>query len=114
LSVSRASSILVAYDGSAASRRGLEATAELVGYGSTVVVAASSDDAGSADALLEARQYLNDRHVLARYVAAEGRPLEGVLSAAAEIGADLLVVARANGMAESLTRRSPCNVLLVR
>jgi nucleotide-binding universal stress UspA family protein len=113
--VSRARSILVAYDGSAASRRGLEATAELVGYGSTVtVVAASSDDAGSADALLEARQYLNDRHVLARYVAAEGRPLEGVLSAAAEIGADLLVVARANGMAESLTRRSPCNVLLVR
>lgn len=111
----RPKSILIAYDGSEAGRRALDAAADLVGYASTVAVVAVSGDRGPADdPLSKARHHLSSRHVFARYVYADGHPVERLLETADEIGADLVVLGGANGVTEAVVRRAPCDVLVVR
>ena len=108
-----AKSILVAYDGSDAGRRALDAAAELIAYGSTLAVV-GIQTGRSSDPLAEASRYLSGRHVFARYIDADGHPAETVLEAAATLGADVIVVAGANGSLETVVRRAPCDVFVVR
>jgi nucleotide-binding universal stress UspA family protein len=112
-SVSRARSILVAHDGSEAGRRALAAGADLMGYGSTLAVVGTGTSR-SKDSLADASHYLSTKQVFARYIDGNGHPAETVLEAAAEVGADVIVVAALNGSLESVARRAPCDVLLVR
>ena len=111
--MSRAKSILVAYDGSEAGRRALDAAAALMGYGSTLTVI-SRPTTASPDPLADASRYLSGRHVFARYKDGEGRPAETILKAAADVAADIIVVASLNGALDRVIRRSPCDVLVVR
>jgi nucleotide-binding universal stress UspA family protein len=104
--------ILLAYDGSDASRRALDAAADLVGYGSTLTVV-GLEAAGAA--LVEARERLLRRHVVAR-IAGTTDELE---EAVRDHGPDLLVVGRgaADGAAAdalgAVVRSAPCDVLIV-
>jgi len=111
LNVSRAKSILVAYDGSEAGRRALDAATELMGYGSTLAVVGVTTL--STDPLADALRYLSDRRVFARYVDGDAHPAETVLEKAAELRSDVIVVASRNGSVESVVRRAPCDVLVV-
>jgi nucleotide-binding universal stress UspA family protein len=111
--MSHAKSILVAYDGSEEGRRALSAAIDLMGYGSTLAVVGVSTSV-SIDPLAEASRYLNDRNVFARYIDGDGHPAETVVDTAAEIGADVIVVAALNGSLDSVVRRAPCDVLVVR
>jgi nucleotide-binding universal stress UspA family protein len=84
----QARSILLAYDGTDASRRALDAAADLTGYGSTLtVVGVRVADSELADA----RERLLLRHVVARFAA----PTDELLAAVRDSAADLLVVGRA-------------------
>jgi nucleotide-binding universal stress UspA family protein len=112
-SVSRARSILVAHDGSEAGRRALDAAADLMGYGSTLAVV-SAGTSLSSDPLADASHYLSSRHVFARYIDGDGHPAETILEVAAELGADVIVVAALSDSLESVARRAPCDVLVVR
>jgi len=88
--------IVTGYDGSDGSLRALDAAAELVGYGSTLVVVSTSTR-GSAhlrQLVDEARQRLLHRQVLARFVEFAGDLGEGVAEAVASLGADLVVLDR--------------------
>ena len=88
--------IVAGYDGSEGSARALDAAAELVGYGSTLVVVSTST-AGPAhlrQLVDEARQRLLRRQVLARFVEFAGELGEGVAGAVANLGADLVVLDR--------------------
>lgn len=111
--VGRAKSILVAYDGSEAGRRALDAAAELIGYGSTLAVVGIRDGR-SEEPLGDASRYLSSRHVFARYIDADGHPVQSVLEKAAEISADVIVVPNLNGRLERVIRSAPCDVLVVR
>jgi nucleotide-binding universal stress UspA family protein len=111
--MSVAKSILVAYDGSEAGRRALDAAAEMMGYGSTLAVVGATTTL-SPDPLADASRYLSGRHVFARYIDGDGHPAETVLSTAAEVGADVIVLAALNGSLESVISRAPCDVLVVR
>jgi nucleotide-binding universal stress UspA family protein len=111
-SMGGAKGILVAYDGSEAGRRALDAAADLVGYGSTLAVVGICT--GSDEPLGDASRYLSGRHVFARYIDAQGRPAEAVLEKAAELSADIIVVANLNGSLEHVVSHAPCNVLVVR
>lgn len=95
--------ILVGFDGSAAARRALDAAADLTGYGSRLTVVAVRSEADAA------REHLLARQVVARYL----EPAETLVDTAAEVGADLLVVARRAQSAE-VVRGAPCDVLVVR
>jgi nucleotide-binding universal stress UspA family protein len=110
--MSQAKRILVAYDGSEGSRRALDAAMEVMGYGSTLAVVGAVT-AFSRDPLAEASRYLTARHVLARYIDGNGHPAETILSTAADLDADVIVLA-ANGSLESVVRGAPCDVLVVR
>jgi nucleotide-binding universal stress UspA family protein len=111
--MSRAKSILVAYDGSEAGRRALDAAAGLMGYGSTLAVVGVTKTL-SGDPLADASRYLSDRHVFARYIDGEGNPAEMALAKAGVVDADVIVVAALDGSLEAVIRRAPCNVLVVR
>ena len=113
LVMGRAKSILVAYDGSEAGRRALDAAAELIGYGSTLAVVGIHE--GLADEPLgDALPYLSSRHVFARYIDADEHPVQAVLEKAAELSADVIVVPNLNGRLERVIRNAPCDVLVVR
>jgi nucleotide-binding universal stress UspA family protein len=109
-----AKNILVAYDGSDAGRRALEAAADLVGYGSTLAVVAMNRTRAARDPLAEANRYLNARHVFARYLDAAGDPAGTLLDTAEKVGADVIVVDRLNGSLDSVVRSASCDVLVVR
>jgi nucleotide-binding universal stress UspA family protein len=111
--MSHAKSILVAYDGSEGGRRALDAAAEMMGYGSTLAVVGATTTV-SNDPLAEASRYLSDRHVFARYIDGDGNPAETVLDTAADVSADIIVVAAQNGSLESVIGRAACDVLVVR
>jgi nucleotide-binding universal stress UspA family protein len=105
--------ILVAYDDSEAGRRALDAAEGLMGYGSTLaVVGVTTTD--SPDPLAAASRYLRGRHVFARYIDGEGHPAEKVLSVAGDLQADVIVVTALDGSLDSVIRRAPCDVLVVR
>jgi nucleotide-binding universal stress UspA family protein len=110
--MARAKRILVAYDGSEAGRRALDAAAELMGYGSTLAVAGMTT-ALLEDPLADAARYLSSRHVLARYIDGDGNPADVVLATARLVEADVIVVAALNSL-ETVVRRAPCDVLVVR
>ncbi|HKH32470.1 MAG TPA: universal stress protein [Gaiellaceae bacterium] len=109
----RSKKILLAYDGSEAGRRALDAAAEMMGYGSTLAVVGAAKTR-STDPLGDAWRYLSDRQVLARFINGNGHPAETVLNTAVEIGADVIVIAALNGSTESVIQRAPCDVLVVR
>lgn len=116
--------IVVAYDGSPASRRALDAAADLTGYGSTLTVVSVAPDEGAGDtALAEARDRLLHQHVSAKYIQAIGDPADELVAAAREFEADLVVVGRSNAgrrasagdrsFDSAVLRRAPCDVLVV-
>jgi len=111
--MARAKSILVAYDGSQAGRRALDAASELMGYGSTLAVVGAGATL-SPDSLVDAAHYLTDRHIVARYIEGDGHPSETVVSTAVDVGADVIVLAALNGSLETVIERAPCDVLVVR
>jgi nucleotide-binding universal stress UspA family protein len=111
--VARAKSILVAYDGSDAGRRALDAAADLMGYGSVLAVVGVRTGL-SEDPLAEASRYLSGRHVVARYVQGNGHPAETLLDTAADVHADVIVFGGVDGSLDTLLRRAPCDVLVVR
>jgi nucleotide-binding universal stress UspA family protein len=98
--MSRAKRILVAFDGSAAGRRALEAAAELVGYGSTLTVVGA-----------DASRYLSARHVFARSIDGHGQT---VVETAAEVEADVIVLAAPHAALDSVLQAALCDVLVVR
>src|SRR5688500_15885731 len=102
--MNRAKNILVAFDGSDAGRRALDAAADLVGYGSTLAVVAVDRKRSARDPLVEASRYLSARHVFARYVDGDDRPSETLLDTAEKVGADMIVVAGLNGSIEQVVR----------
>jgi nucleotide-binding universal stress UspA family protein len=114
---------MVGYDGSDASRRALDAAADLVGYGSTLsVVTVETREVGSW-VTRDARTQLQRRHVEARYHETSGEPAEQLVLKANELGADLVVVGRRGRMplrallgsvSSRVVRRAPCDVLVVR
>jgi nucleotide-binding universal stress UspA family protein len=109
--------ILVSYDGSSASRRALDAVADIAGYGSVVavvgVVAGRDDLTGERRRLVdEARQALLDRHVVARCFAVDGDPADALLGYAAELDADLVVLARPSPARAVVVDGAACDVLL--
>lgn len=111
--MAHAKRILVGYDGSEAGRRALDAAAGLMGYGSTLAVVGVTTTL-SPDPLADASRYLSGRHVFARYVDGDGDPAETILSTAGDVQADVIVVAALNGLRDSVLRRAPCDVLVVR
>jgi nucleotide-binding universal stress UspA family protein len=115
--------IVVGYDGSDASRRALDAAADLVGYGSTLaVVTVQNGEVGRA-AASDARDRLLNRHVEAQYHEPTGEPAERLVDTATQLGADLVVVGRRNrgplrallgSVSSRVVRRAQCDVLVVR
>ena len=110
--------ILVGYDGSSASRRALDAVADLAGYGTTVAVVAAPQDVENPAAELrrlvdEARDALLRRHVAARCFASEGDSAASLADVARDLDVDLLVVARPSAAAASAVDGAECDVLLV-
>jgi nucleotide-binding universal stress UspA family protein len=115
--------IVVGYDGSDASRRALDAAADLVGYGSTLSVITVRNAEVDGAATREARDHLQLRHVSAAYHEPAGEPAEQIVEAAQTLGADLVVVGRRNrsplrallgSVSSRVVRRAPCDVLVVR
>ncbi len=117
----RARTIMVAYDGSRASGRALDAAADLTGYGSSLtVVHVQRPEEQDARAVDRAREDLLGRRITARYLEPCGDPAEQVVEAARAVGADLLVVGRRNAVGPALgsvsadvVARAPCDVLVV-
>ena len=110
--------ILVGYDGSSASRRALDAVANLAGYGTTVAVVVAPQDVESPAAELrrlveEAREALLRRHVAARCFAAEGNRITSLVDVARDLDVDLLVVARPSAAAGWAVEGAECDVLFV-
>jgi nucleotide-binding universal stress UspA family protein len=115
--------IVVGYDGSEASRRALDAAADLAGYGSTLAVVSVQTPEVRESASREARNRLHERHLEAQYLEPAGDPSERLVEAAVELGADLLVVGRRSrtpvqallgSVSSRVVRRAPCDVLVVR
>jgi nucleotide-binding universal stress UspA family protein len=113
--------ILVGFDGSDSSRRALDAAADLAGYGSTLaVVYVRSDAASGGDTVDLAREQLLRRHVVARYLEADGNPASEIVDAARAFDADLVVVGRRSALrrlvgsvSTAVVRGAPCDVLVV-
>jgi nucleotide-binding universal stress UspA family protein len=115
--------IVVGYDGSEASRRALDAAADLAGYGSTLAVVTVQDGEVGREAATDARARLQTRHVEAAYHEPVGEPAERLVETAAGLGADLVVVGRRNrgplrallgSVSSRVVRRAGCDVLVVR
>jgi nucleotide-binding universal stress UspA family protein len=117
----RARNILVGYDGTDSGRRALAAAADLVGYASTLSVAAvvpQDDSAESADLVREARAQLLRHHVLARYLQPAGELIDVLIETSRKLGIDLLVVGRTAGSRPSqatgaVIASAPCDILIV-
>ncbi|GIU93906.1 MAG: hypothetical protein KatS3mg012_0363 [Gaiellaceae bacterium] len=116
--------ILVGFDGSEAAWRALDAAIELTGYGSTLTVATVAPEGQSPpDVPLEVRERVHARGLTAAYVRRAGDPVEELLRAADELGAELVVVGRSTRASEAgepsdsvgaaLVRRAWCDVLVV-
>jgi nucleotide-binding universal stress UspA family protein len=123
--------IVVGYDGSEASRRALDAAADLSGYGSTLAVVCvesgprNTDNlahAARAGVLDQAHEHLLERHISARYLRPIGDAAEELVGTARELDADLLVVGRRDrgaigrlvgSVSAKVVRRAPCDVLVV-
>jgi nucleotide-binding universal stress UspA family protein len=116
--------ILVAFDGSDAAWRALDAAIRLTGYGSTLTVATVAPEGHTPPARLDdVRERVHARGLTAAYVQRAGDPAEELLRAAEELGAELLVVGRsgaergdaepAGSVSATLVRRARCDVLVV-
>ena len=115
--------IMVAYDGSDAAGRALDAAADLAGYGSTLAVV--TVHAGEIDTSTTARSTragcCGDTSRLATTRRAESRR-SSLWRRRTSSEADLLVIGRRNGDASDflgsvssrVVRRAPCDVLVVR
>ena len=88
--------IVVGFDGSAGSRRALEAASQLMGFGSelTVVTVAPDGENGGREMLARARDFLLARLVTATYVHRHGEAAAEIVVAADELSADLIIVGR--------------------
>jgi nucleotide-binding universal stress UspA family protein len=114
--------IIVAFDGSEASQRALDAAADLMGYGSSLaVVHVRRAGAPEGQAVSRARERLLQRQIPARYLEACGHPAKEIVEAARAVGADLVVVGRRDALkrvlgsvSAAVVRRAPCDVLVVR
>ena len=129
--------IVVGYDGSDAARRALGRAAELATEGTKVVVVhatpsvyggstpgpADPEEETRAEGLLqEARELLGRRGLEAEALKPVGPPAEELVSAAAELAAELIVVGRRRSPAAHLlgsvsskvVREADCDVLVVR
>ena len=112
--------ILVGFDGSEASRRALDAAADLVGYGSTLAVVHVRRAGAPHGTVDVAREQLLQRHLSARYLEPCGQPAKEIVEAARAVDADLIVVGRRSALrwmlgsvSASVVQRAPCNVLVV-
>jgi nucleotide-binding universal stress UspA family protein len=118
---SHARRIVVAFNGSDASYRPLDAAADLVGYATSLsVVHVRTPDTLDDRAVECAREHLLQRHVPARYLERVGHAADEVVAAAREAGADLLVIGRRNSegddlgsVSSSILRSATCDVLVV-
>ena len=134
----KARQILVGYDGSDTARRALERAAELAGYGTTITVVSVArslyrppyepvadplERERSRRAADEARELLLLQHIPARTLEPVGDPAEALLTTAAALDADLIVVGRHDGGSPAhdllgsvslcIVHRAPCDVLVV-
>ena len=122
-------SVLVAYDGSEPARHAVEHAAGLVGRGGTVTVVnvvnaqsvssrletVSEKERATQNRLLrEAEKLLARRGVNANLMPAAGDPATEILSAAATIAADVIVVGRRQGLTPHLVHRSLSSTLVRR
>jgi nucleotide-binding universal stress UspA family protein len=126
--------VLVAYDGSAESRRALREAAALArgGRGVAIVhvipvrsvssrlVSFTEDDQALQRRLLaEAARLLAKQGVEAETVEAAGDPFTEILAACEQLGARVVVVGGhphlfRHGLGDKLAQRAPCDVLVVR
>jgi nucleotide-binding universal stress UspA family protein len=115
--------IVVAYDGSEASGRALDAAADLAGYGSTLSVVTVQTRSVDGDVAAGAREQLLRRHVEARYFQPTGDAAEQLVETATDLEADLIVVGRRSrspfrallgSVSSRVVRSAPCDVLVVR
>jgi nucleotide-binding universal stress UspA family protein len=119
--MSRPKTILIAYDGSEASRQALDAAADLVGYGSSLSVVHVLREGELPDGVVDdARAHLLQRHMVARYLQPSGEPAEEIVEAARSVGADLIVVGRRSALermlgsvSQAVVDLAPCDVLVV-
>jgi nucleotide-binding universal stress UspA family protein len=120
-------SLIVGYDGSEPARRALEHAADLVGRGAILTVinvisvqslssrlqTVSDNERAKQDRLLlEAEMLLTRRGVNADLVRAAGDPATEILSAAASMAADVIVVGRRRGTSPRLIHGSLSNTLV--
>jgi nucleotide-binding universal stress UspA family protein len=119
----RARKIVVGFDGSDASRRALDAAADLVGYGSMLSVVTVRNGELGSDVSRAAREHLHHRQISAAYHEPIGEPAEQLVGVADGLGADLVVVGRRNhgpvrallgSVSGRVVRRAHCDVLVVR
>lgn len=115
----RARRIVVGFDGSDASRRALDAAADLIEYGAALAVVGVRSNGGSdtRDALEQARERLLGRHVSALLAEPTGEPAEAIATAAEALAADLIVVGSGKGaenIVAGLLRQASCDMLVVR
>jgi nucleotide-binding universal stress UspA family protein len=132
--------LVVGFDGSAASERALERAAALGGHGSVILVVAGptiatrgpvpepildAPAAAERNALLErGLALLPDNGPAARTVNSELPAAEALMAVARDEGADMIIVgatgtgyvtrALLGSTAENLVRQAPCDVLVVR
>jgi nucleotide-binding universal stress UspA family protein len=129
--------VIVAYDGSEIAHRALDHASDLVGPGGTVSIinvirtqsissrletVSERQRAAQDHLLLEAERVLAGRRVTADLVRAVGDPATEILSAAASMGAEVIVVGRDKRLAPhlirgslsgTLVRKAACDVLVV-
>lgn len=134
--------IVVGFDGSEHSRKALERAADIAD-GATVAVVSSAnvqrllrdpsggaspvdpaDAEARANALAQAREYLEGRGVKGVYIEGTGNPTDVIVQEAEDSGADLIVVgtrglsaARRTFMGSvstNVVHHAPCDVLVVR
>jgi nucleotide-binding universal stress UspA family protein len=112
---------MVAFDDSDASRRALDAAADLMGYGSSLSVVhvrgADVPEDGTVDV---AREQLQRRRIMGRYLEPCGHAAREIVHTAGAMGADLVVVGRRKAEGDTLgsvsseiVRDAPCDVLIV-
>jgi len=134
--------IVVGFDGSEHSRKALERAADISNGATVAVVCAADvsrlmrDPAGGAsaidpaeaeeraNALAEARKYLEGRGIEGVYVEGTGHPADVLVEEAEESGADLIVVGTRGlnaakrllmgSVSSTVVHHAPCDVLVVR
>jgi nucleotide-binding universal stress UspA family protein len=113
--------ILIAYDGSDTGRRALDRAAEIAGYATSLTVVPVTAGDGARPLSLEALDELARRHLHAAVREPGGDPATAVVDAAADVGADLIILGTCgNGGPEPdpvgarVVRDAPCDVMVVR